>query len=445
MGLSTGVPAVVRSGGRFYAVIPSGPKVDRFTASGSVVYGQRSPFDGHSDQKARLIVIDVAAGREIAPGPDYLTVDEDASFFNDSFTPVADRGDRNGDWNDRTVYFGLTVSRTAASCLDGGAVYRLKLVDSKGDPLPPESWTLARLADVGRPVTGAVNAAYDDQGALWVVFATGRLWGLLDASPCAQVNDAPECASNHEQYLFGIKEDLDKDGRLTFKDLTSELSGLVDVTGAKVWDDGSVTDLKSHPALAAVLRPGGAVGYKSLSRVMRTPGVPGYKRALNMGAVLDPKGAHRYELNHAQPKITGLGQGESLLAFTTFEPNPKPSFCGKLGEGYMYALDAFTGLPSPRLASTFAGTLPTDSTSTVGPRLVTGGIHTASDKNSEAGFFRGEGKLVIRASAADNSVHSLDVPITSGSSDGVVFWREALDSGFSLSKDAMSLDAEKAD
>ncbi|MDR1546095.1 MAG: hypothetical protein LBU12_05165 [Deltaproteobacteria bacterium] len=442
MGLSTGRPAVISSEGRWYVIIPSGPTSDTVDlAKKSVVYGARSPYEGHSNQKARLIVLDAATGAEIAPKPDYLVASEPDSFFNDAYVPAADVTTKNGQWNDRVVYFGLTVSRHPATSLDRGGVYRLRLVDDQDRPLRPEQWTLARLADVGRPVTGAVNSAYDAQGALWVVFATGRLWGHLDLTPCEQVRDAKACLDNHDQYLFGLKEDLDAKGRLTFKDLTPELGKLVDVSGAKVYDNGAVTGLK--PQLGLTLAAGGSTSYAALAQAIKAPGKRGYKRLLDMGKTLRPAGRHRYELNFAQPKLVAAGRGESLAAFTTFEPSSEVGRCGHLGDSFLYLTDSFTGLPSPKLAATFVGTSPDAPTGPNGGQLVTGGLHTGSDKSTEATIFRGDGKIVVSASAGDNSVHAIDVAQPDSFGSSVVSWRESLNTGFSLSEEAMSLDAEK--
>ncbi len=46
-----------------------------------------------------------------------------------------------------------------------------------------------------RPVTGAVNATYDEKGQLWIIFGTGRMWGKEDAYPCGP-NAIPDALAN---------------------------------------------------------------------------------------------------------------------------------------------------------------------------------------------------------------------------------------------------------
>ncbi|MDR1676807.1 MAG: hypothetical protein LBS44_00260, partial [Deltaproteobacteria bacterium] len=68
LGLSVGMPAVVRSNGNFYVVLASGPVTDQPIMTNSVPgikYGLTNPQDGISNQKARLIVLDMKTGQEV--------------------------------------------------------------------------------------------------------------------------------------------------------------------------------------------------------------------------------------------------------------------------------------------------------------------------------------------------------------------------------------------
>ena len=191
LGLSVGLPAVVRSGDDFFAVLASGPKTDSVDPkTNAIVYGSQSPYDGYSDQRARLVVIELATGDVVDTGERLIVPASDGdSFFNDPFVPLAGVVNRQDDtWSNHVVYYGLTISRDPSSCLDSGAVYRLKMAGEAGGKyttLAPSMWTLERFISTSRPVTGAVNATYDRAGNLWVLFATGRLWSLADLSPCA--------------------------------------------------------------------------------------------------------------------------------------------------------------------------------------------------------------------------------------------------------------------
>ncbi len=264
LGLSSSLPTVVsntvsgQAGNEvgWYVVMGSGPTTDYTEDDGQVNTGRptsagNAAYDGYSSQRARIIVLDAVTGKEVK----VLVADEENSFFNDSFVPLApsrlvkNRGTYNAGWTNPTVYFGQTVSRDASGH-DQGGVYRLqmseacargldgKLATGSGQALPPSQWKLARLINPGRPVTGAVNSAYDANGNLWVVFGTGRLWSWDDTRPClsqaqsATAEALKKCYQNHDQYLVGVKEPLDG-GFMTFAEVPWEDDGsdnLVDVT-----------------------------------------------------------------------------------------------------------------------------------------------------------------------------------------------------------------------
>jgi type IV pilus assembly protein PilY1 len=428
LGLSVGLPSVVSTGDQWYVVIPSGPKTDSVnTATGQVIYGSNSPYDGYSNQNARLIVLKAKDGTVINTGKN-LIVPEGNSFFTDSFIPVTKQSTQGQGWYDRLVYYGLTVSRNA-QCIDSGAVYRLRLVDKNTDSvLTPDKWALERFVSTNQPVTGAVNSTYDRYGNLWVLFGTGRLWSIQDLTPCSAVNNAESCRLNHEQYLYGVKESLDENGHMSYADQTSKVGTLKDVTGYQVWSNGNVT---TAPA-------GTVIGYSDLAKSIFSSGVLGYKRKLDMGKVLFPAESHNFEMSFTQPKITGLGNGQSLVAFTTFAPNSAANFCGELGKSYLYLVDTFTGLPTPALFDSFGTTDPQPDPQGKG-YLVTGGIYTGTEKDSEATIFQAEGKLIIKTSSGDNSIWDIEVATGSDTSNSVISWRESLNTGFSLSKESMTL------
>jgi type IV pilus assembly protein PilY1 len=427
LGLSVGLPSVVTSGGDWYVVLPSGPKTDTIDpVTGKVNYGTNSPYDGYSNQNGRLIVLEASTGQLVDTGTN-LIVPEANSFFNDSFVPYSKVVNKGQGWNDRMVYYGLTVSRTS-ECIDSGAVYRLRMVKKDtGAAIAPSQWALERFVTTNQPVSGAVNSTYDRFGNLWVIFGTGRLWGMQDLTPCAAVNNAQSCVTNHEQYLYGIKEELDVNGNMTFNERTDKVGNLVDVTGYKVWDNGNVTPSSSSPT----------VGYEELADSIYNVATPGYKRKLDMGSVLFPGDTHNFEILFTQPKISSLGNGQSVVAFTTFEPNTAANFCGDLGKSYMYALDTFTGLPSPNLYASFSSTDPQVNPED-GGRLVTGGIFTGTDKDSEATFYQTEGKIIIKTSSGDNSIWDIEIATGATAGNSVISWRESLNTGFSLSEESMT-------
>jgi type IV pilus assembly protein PilY1 len=427
LGLSVGMPTVVRSGNKWYAVLASGPQTDYISAAGSLVYGDKDPYDGYSTKNAKIMVLDVESG-DLAREP--LEVPEADSFFGDPFVPIA-KSDGSGSWNNHVIYYGLTVSRENQTCLDKGAVYRVQMASADGSPLPVKDWALKRMIGVDKPVTGAANSTYDIDGNLWVIFGTGRLWGLEDLSPCQNSTATAACKTNHEQYLYGVKESLNADGRLTFDDLTPKMNSLTDVTGAQVWASGMVTNLSfgSSPSMS----------YRSLSKILRQDGTLGYKRKFDMGKILFPNQPHDFEVLFTQPKIAGLGGGQSVQSFTTFQPNAVATYCGGLGHSFMYLLDTFTGLPmaTKEMYSVFTSAEAGGNVSDPAAQLVTGGIYTGTEKDSESNFYRAEGRLIARASSGDNGIYDLEMESNDSFGSYPISWREVLNSGFEVSKEVM--------
>ncbi|MDR1312770.1 MAG: hypothetical protein LBQ12_03520, partial [Deltaproteobacteria bacterium] len=440
LGLSVGLPSVVTSGGKWFVVLPTGPVTDTpVPASASnggaayVQFGSDSPYNGYSNQKARLIVLDAETGEPdpATKRPDYLTVKEPGSFFNNPFLPAAQI--RRTPWANHALYYGLTVSRNAENGNDSGAVYRLQMVDGDGAPLDVANWELKRLINTDRPVTGAVNSAYDSLKNLWVVFGTGRMWGTDDVLPCASTNTA-SCEANHVQYLFGIKEEVNASGFMTFSDLTSESSRILDVSGAKVFPDGHVSGMAP-----AALLPGsnrGSSSYGLISASLKSPALIGYKRALNMGSVIYPNQRHAYEMILTQPKFVLLNNGRSLTAVTSFEP--RAGGCGDSGDGYLYLVDSFTGLPEPTTLSLFTG-----KGGGIGPGVpgsgpgIVGAVAVGKGKPTEAFVVSSAAGTAISASAEDASTVSIFIPATVTERNRQISWREVLDTGYSLSKEQM--------
>jgi type IV pilus assembly protein PilY1 len=436
-GLTVGLPSVIAHDGDWYVVVPSGPATDK-TASAAggrparVEFGSKSPYEGYSAQRARLIVLEMDSGGEItfeSPVSDYLTVAEENSFFNNPFLPMAQT--QANPWTNHALYYGLTVSQDPLTCEDSGAVYRLKTVDGNGAPAPPSQWTLERLIATGRPVTGAVNMTYDKAGNLWALFGTGRLWNNDDIVPCLNMNTSA-CRDNHQQYLYGVKEELNEQGRMTFSDRTPDLGKLVDVTGVAVFANGTVTGLPPHAEIQGL--QDGTTSYNELADAIRGNASIGYKRRLDIGYVFTPSEPHNYEMIITQPKVFSSGPF-NLMAFTSYEP--KESGCGEVGKGYLYMVDTFTGLPNPRTAEYFhSGADAPDSSLPEGQ--VTGVISTGDGNPTEAFVIASASGITVSASAPDASTFSIFLPANDELSGGLTSWREVLNAGFEMRPEAMS-------
>ncbi|MDR1039283.1 MAG: hypothetical protein LBR80_03795 [Deltaproteobacteria bacterium] len=438
LGLTVGLPSIVSHDGSWYAIIPTGPVTDTPVPKGQYVpksyvqFGADSPYEAFSDQKARLIVLDAATGvpADGTTAPGYLTVSEDNSFFGNPFLPMAQQ--KAVPWTNHALYYGLTVSRNRETCVDSGAVYRLQMVSSDGSPLPVSGWKLKRLFNTGAPVTGAVNSTYDSKMNLWVFFATGRLWNIDDISPCASSNTAL-CKSNHRHYIYGIKEELTPSGNMTFSDRTSQSSSLMDFSGASVYSGGAVTGLSAQPGLT--LAAGGTTTYTQLQAAMGSSASIGYRRALDLGKLAFPT-LDNYEMVITQPKFVPLGTGGSLMAFTSF--SPRDAGCGDFGDGYLYLVDTFTGLPHPGTRSLFTKAQASDpATSPQGDRVY-GGLTTGKGTPTEAFVITSSAGITVSASAPDASTTSVFLNTGGVLKSNLTSWREVLGSGFDIEPHAIS-------
>jgi Tfp pilus tip-associated adhesin PilY1 len=439
LGLTVGLPSIISHDGDWYAVIPSGPVTDKpvagtASAKAHVLPGADSPYEAYSDQKARLFVLDAATGVPVAANsePGYLTVSEDRSFFNNPFLPAAQA--RTTPWTNHALYYGLTVSHDHASCLDSGAVYRLQTVyASTGKPMPVGSWQIRRLFNTDAPVTGAVNSTYDSAKNLWVLFGTGRLWSLDDIVPCSTVNSAA-CKTNHRHHIYGIKEELDEETRnMTFSDRTEQAKDLMDLSGAAVYTSGAVTGLGASANIGG--SSSGTTDYAKVQLASRSAKTIGYKRALDLGKLAYPT-LDSYEMVITQPKLVPTGNGESLMAFTSFAP--REAGCGDFGDGYLYLIDTFTGLPNPSTMSLFTNQAADPQSSNPLGRRVAGGLTTGKGTPTEAFVIASSAGITVSASAPDASTTSIYIPSGALQQSDLTSWREVLDYGFSIPPDVMS-------
>ena len=447
LGLSTCLPAVVSSGGNWYVVLGSGPTSDDpvtgapINAAGSEAAGNAA-YDGHSTRKARLIILDAITGRRMTT----LIAEEDESFFNDSFTPIANvtrgRGGDAAQWDNHAVYFGLTKSPESATGLDQGAVYRLRMIDSSGAALPYTSWELKRLfktdrpVDIqtvtSRPVSGAVNSARDSRRNLWVIFGTGRMWSLADASPCQAITDGAalkKCRENHTHYIYGLKEPMNN-GVMTFEEITNT-GDLYDVSDISVYDNGLIE------------YPGGGgttvtASYSGLRSAIFSDSYAGYRRKLATWSIAGDTGESggAQEACLYQPKITGLTNGQSLAAFTTYEPDI--NVCNPEGRSYLHVIDTFTGLPAPYMHQ--MGFIPGkvsggEAADGSQGQQVTGYINAGAGKSTEA-WIIGD---IVGATGQDGTPHTLRIPREVMVNNAIISWREILDMGFTMKEGSMTL------
>jgi hypothetical protein len=138
LGLVVASPTVVSSNGKWYALLASGHIMDTVIGPNVRYETTNSPYDGYSNRKARIFILNAETGAD-ALGTKVLEVPEANSFFSDPFVPIAKQPKKPGDpWSNHVIYYGLTVSRAPGTCVDSGALYRLKMVNDRGEPIPPK-------------------------------------------------------------------------------------------------------------------------------------------------------------------------------------------------------------------------------------------------------------------------------------------------------------------
>ncbi|MDR3204222.1 MAG: hypothetical protein LBV23_05720, partial [Deltaproteobacteria bacterium] len=440
LGLTVGLPAAVVSGGRWRIIVPSGPITDRVDKDGQLIYGLNSPYEGLSERPARVIVLDAETGKRVdKEGQLTVPATEGHSFFGSAVVPMA-HGVVGGaeEWNNHVVYFGLSQSFDPVTGLEGGGVYRLRMVDpTTFEPLSPDKWALERFVSLKRPISGAVNLTRDGLGNIWVLFGAGRLFSQRDLNPCLN-SESVQCQENHENYFYGLKEPRDpQSGLITFEDLSEKLEEVIDVSDITVLSDGSLKNAERS-------------SYGELSRELLEKNSLGWRRKLNLARFIDSKGAGR-EIFYGQPRLTAFGRGGSLLIFSSFEPRVNPQSCTSLGLSYLYVLDAFTGLPNPDLNLNALNFAPLslegsykELSGEVAYELLAGLAKPISyDLAPSPSLVKSASGLVILYLSAAGltalNVTSEFIPVNS-----IISWREVVDMGFKISDNVMSLGVDTA-
>jgi hypothetical protein len=399
-------------------------------------------------------------------------VSEERSFFNGGFLPQAAQVDleRNAQgaietasWSNHVAYLGLTAQDKDNR--DVGAVYRLQMADANGAPLPVDSWGMARFYATDKPVTGAVNSAYDSLGNLWVVFGSGRVWFSGDQIPCGTDpnradQEFKDCCENHEQYFYGLKEPVNSSGFLTFEEVgVGSDARILDVSGIAVYGRQGILakagENASHPLSLNPLIAEFSALYTNLSRHLMdrdATGAPlarGYKckmenwRIVPAGWREDPKlgfipifespGATRFEVITTQPQIDGLPNGRSNTVFTSYVT--KDSICDPLGNSNLNVVDTFTGLPHPDFLDyvgftdgglmTIAG-----SSGSSEPISQATGVRTAGKGMASEAWILKTGEGTVYGNTSFNSNRNrIFVPAALSDRSGIVSWREVLDMG----------------
>jgi hypothetical protein len=220
---------------------------------------------------------------------------------------------------------------------------------------------------------------------------------------------------------------------MTFSERTS--SGIMDLSGTTVWSGGIVSGLIPQSGLD--LNNGNTAPYAMVRDALRDSGTVGYKRQLDLFHKAYP--AHpSFEMVVTQPKLVPMGNGRSLMAFTSF--GPREASCGDFGDGYLYLVDTFTGLPDPSTLRLFTTSPEPDPQVQSRGLSVAGGLTTGKGAPSEAFIVSSASGITISASAPDASVTSIFIPNEGAGLSRITAWKEVLDFSLPLDPEAISAD-----
>ena len=394
LGLAQVPPAIVANEGRWHVLIANGP-----------------PAGGGG--RGRIFVLEASGGHIER----ILDDGQPGIFFTAPFCPVApdylvkDKGGENPAWSSPAVYFGQ--AGLDASGRPGGGVYRVQMTDEGSETAGPKAlkvsdWQLKPLLKTPGPVTGAVNSALDINGNRWVFFAGGSL-GLKNG---------------RKQYLYGLKEPLNEKGYLSFEEVKEE--GLVDLSGIRVFESGAMNSC-----------PGGPGAYEKLSqsllRIEPNPGYTGYKRDLSD---LNEAEGSSPAVGLSQPKLEPIGNGRSLLVFSSYEPSsagPSP----ELGRSRLMVVDAFTGLPAPYMKP-LSGWMEAGEKLEAGASEISGYLNAGPGRAGESFIIKTDRGTAMKCIGFNGAEYSVFIDRDHSLNSGLVSWREVSGMDFSISEEELA-------
>ncbi|WP_026840072.1 pilus assembly protein [Citrifermentans bremense] len=186
LGFATAGSAIVRSGGKWFAVLGSGP-------TGPVDTGSQQ-FLGRSSQPLRFFVLDLATGKLLRTMETNVEKAFAGSLSGGGID--ADKWDSSalGNYQDDALYVGYTKKHETSGTWSDGGVGRIVTRESKN----PAEWVWNPLIDGIGPVTSGVARLQDRKDKnLWLFFGGGRYFFKED-----DLNgpDKPRLA------LYGVKE-----------------------------------------------------------------------------------------------------------------------------------------------------------------------------------------------------------------------------------------------
>lgn len=345
--------------------------------------GPTSLNSATSNQNARFYAWDMV-NRTWATG--FGPTDTKNKLTNTSFVGDPITSDWDLDFMAESVYFG-TISGTAAA--PTGALYKLT-IDEDADPT---NWTApAAFASVNQAVVTTPSLSFDEQGNHWVFFGTGRLFVEGDKTSTAK------------QSLYGL---MDVAGTTNTSSLPA-LTDVVDVTNAKVYDDGEVTGVT------------GATTFSGLESLIDgtdgSGGKDGWKIDLCTGSQTSP--------------CARMVTPSSLLGQVLLDPvyTPNTNICEAEGVAHLYGVYYKTGtaLHDP----TVFGTDDTDVNgdgAKLSIRIVELGKGVASTPSIHVGEGTNDNEETVFIQTSTGAIKKETATLPGAVKSGEASWREVVD------------------
>jgi len=395
LGLTTSVPAVVKVGNSWFAIIGSGPNDDD---------GKDDIENGLSDQNGHIFVLDIQTGAPQTSGTDdWLFETTESNAYMNSPASVDYRLTNSVDG----IYIGSTYH-------DGsewrGNLYKINTWSGGSPSALPTNWTSSILFDGSDsgPITSGVSLSVDRLGNVWSYFGTGRYISFDDK------------IDEQQQFFFGIKDPFfnqDHD-QLAPNDYFENSANPLTLTKNDLFDSNGITVTTSRNVYTGncppTCNPYGATGsWDELVDDVRDTD----------GWYIDLETTAGFPSERVVSKSSVLG---GIVFFPGYTPND--DVCGFGGDSGFYGLYFETGTAYPRVA------LPGGS---VGPANIDGETQTAVsiriDLGSGApppatGFHVGQqegAKAFLQMSTGQ--VIELDVDTAFAIKSGLTFWRGGTD------------------
>ena len=399
LNLTTSFPAVAAFG------TPTEPGTAPSTNEWYLIFGNgpESVGDAVSSTNARLYAYDL---EDLVNGGDGLVT---AGFFDPTGDPVGagfDLGepesfvsdpvvrDDDLDMRAEVLYFGTVGDLDS----NEGKILRVPL----GEQPDADSWAEPHvLLDAGQPFVGQLSVTVDQFFEPWVIGGTGRLYVTQDK------------ANSEQQSLYGF---IDPNERTSLTDRNeAPIADFVDVTGYRVFDDGSVsTDGDTT----------GDTTFTDVANDVRAAG--GWVRNFD-----NPGGVPSQRTINRSPLVNGV------LFSTAFAP--ADDICGNDGEGELIALDFLTGTPRPaRILGGVDVVVPCpgcpDSTVTESLPSVSLGVGVPSPASIHVDG-RGAGRvgsgtsgdITVIVQKSTGAIQTDDATVGAGPNPGEMSWREYRD------------------